>query len=71
MNEESLVRPEDRWFSDSPDAGDSSCLCSRCGKVIEEEDGPPIRIFDVDNDRERRYHPNCVSSNFAGKGPGT
>ncbi len=32
----------DTKFYDSPDAGDPACLCSRCGKVI---DDAPIRAF--------------------------
>jgi hypothetical protein len=49
-----------RWFSDSPDAGDPSCLCSWCGCVIAEKDAPAIRLFDTDTNREARFHRACA-----------
>lgn len=35
----------DRVFTDSPDAGDPACVCSRCGKQIPEIDAPIIRAW--------------------------
>jgi hypothetical protein len=57
------ILPTDRLFPDSPDAGEADCLCSRCGKVIGEGVGVPIRAF-VDDGRggEYRYHPVCLGS---------
>jgi hypothetical protein len=46
-----------KWFQDSPDAGDPECICSWCGKVIE-EDEMPLRLFRSDN-REARIHLSC------------
>jgi hypothetical protein len=56
------ILPGDRLFRDSPDVGEADCLCSRCGKVIGEDGGVPIRAF-VDDGRggEYRYHPVCLA----------
>lgn len=35
----------DRVFTDSPDAEDPACICSRCGKQIPEIDAPIIRAW--------------------------
>lgn len=53
-------------FTDSPDAGMLSCLCSRCGKIIkqEEEEGPPIRLWpgtDGKQEVEFRFHHKCYT----------
>lgn len=60
------VIPTDRPFRDSPDAGESSCLCSRCGRLIEETE-MPIRFWQPDahgnpkpDSVEWRYHPACI-----------
>lgn len=47
----------DRLFSDSPDIGDPTCLCSRCGLAIAEEIG--IRAWPSDGG-EYRYHHSCL-----------
>lgn len=49
----------DTKFYDSPDAGDPACLCSRCGKVIDEA---PIRAFPENGEYEYRYHPACLGA---------
>jgi len=49
-----------RWFSDSPDIGDPDCLCSLCGQVITEDDGPAIRVTSAIDDREARFHSWCA-----------
>lgn len=46
-----------KFFSDSPDAGDPSCVCSWCGKVIEERE-MPLRLF-RENNTEARLHQRC------------
>jgi hypothetical protein len=52
------------WFNDSPDAG-PACICSVCGKAIlvpEDDDFdcvPPLRMFDVNNKTEARFHEGC------------
>lgn len=38
------VLPTDKYFYDSPDTGMPECLCSRCNKVIPEDD-VPIRAW--------------------------
>lgn len=59
-----------RWFSDSPEAGNPSCLCSYCGERIEArpegedwetdcEEGEPIRMFS--KNLELRFHPRCLN----------
>lgn len=54
------VLPSDRKFDDSPDAGEATCLCSRCGQVIGETN-VPIRVFVYEGrDGEYRYHARCV-----------
>jgi len=56
------VQPEDTLFQESPDAGHPDCLCSRCGKAIQEGE-VPIRMFiDGDKGGEYRYHFLCVGS---------
>lgn len=47
------------WFSDSPGAGHPDCICSYCGLVINEEQAPPIRLFEDENNLEARFHLNC------------
>ena len=49
-----------RWFRDSPDAGDSLCICSYCEEVISKEDAPAIRLFD--NKQEARFHFECFQT---------
>lgn len=55
------IRQSDRIFTDSPDAG-PECLCSRCGKPITEDDGPPIRAWPENSNCEYRYHPVCLGA---------
>jgi hypothetical protein len=53
------ILPTDQPFSDSPDAGDPGCLCSRCGLPIIEDDGP-VRAWPDDESYEYRFHPACM-----------
>lgn len=59
------VLETDRLFGDSPDTGRKTCLCSRCGELIEEED-VPIRIWPTVNGKvshyEYRYHSECLET---------
>lgn len=51
--------PTDTLFSDSPDAGQPACKCSRCGQVIHSR--IPIRMFTTTKPmKEYRYHPACL-----------
>ncbi len=52
------ILPTDTLFDESPDAGDPTCLCSRCKSVIE-AGTVPVRAF-TDDDCEYRFHPACV-----------
>ncbi len=52
------IKESDRLFTDSPDAGDPECHCSRCQKLIGEEE-VPIRML-VDGKYEYRYHARCL-----------
>lgn len=45
------VEANDRIFADSPDAGWPECICSRCGKMIT-EDEIPLRLWTTNNDGE-------------------
>ena len=49
-----------RWFTDSPDAGDPACLCSRCGDPIPEHD-VPLRAWKEQLGRtlEARFCEEC------------
>jgi hypothetical protein len=51
----------DQEFSDSPNAGDNDCHCSRCGKLIPEIDAPIIRCFTERNTEYRFCHQCCKS----------
>jgi hypothetical protein len=55
-----LIVETDKVFHDSPDVGEPTCVCSRCGRPIE-EDVVPIRAW-IDEGRggEYRFHPACV-----------
>jgi hypothetical protein len=57
--------PSDILFKHSPDAGHSTCICSRCSKRIG-EDQVPLRVWttnekdEVDeNSQEYRYCEEC------------
>ncbi len=52
------ILPNDVLFQGSPCAGDLDCLCSRCGKFIDEYE-VPIRSFQEGN-AEYRYHVSCL-----------
>ena len=56
--------PELRFWQDSPDVGDHTCICSYCEEIIEEP--PAIRFFDTDKHMEARLHVECfrVCSEF-------
>lgn len=49
-----------KWFTDSPDVGDPSCICSLCGEQVPEED-LPIRLWNDNHDPtlEARFHEDC------------
>jgi hypothetical protein len=53
------IFPTDQIFTDSPDASEPLCICSRCGKLIEEDDGP-VRAWPEDESYEYRFHPACM-----------
>jgi hypothetical protein len=56
----SLVKDGDRLFQDSPDAGDPTCFCSRCGQLIREETIAIRGWVDEGRGGEYRYHPACL-----------
>lgn len=43
------IKITDKFFYDSPDAGDKNCLCSRCGKHIPGNDSPIIRVWPTES----------------------
>lgn len=49
----------DHIFSDSPDAGNPACICSRCGQKISDV---PVGIILAwpDEGGEYRFHPECL-----------
>lgn len=49
------IKETDKLFTDSPDAGDYSCICSRCGKKIEERESPITRVFVEDDETDMIY----------------
>lgn len=53
------IEPTDFLFEDSPEVGEATCRCSRCGEVIGESE-IPVRAFDPETLGEYRYHPACV-----------
>ena len=53
------IIPTDKFFYDSPDAGDSSCICSRCNKPIPEEDSPILRVMPTDLG-DYGFDPNAI-----------
>lgn len=55
-------KPELRFFSDSPNAGDPTCICSFCDNVIHEP--PVLRIFDRERWKtmEARLHKDCFQA---------
>jgi len=48
------------WFDDSPDAGDPACICSYCGRVID-EDQVPLRIWSQAGKKEARLCEGCTA----------
>jgi hypothetical protein len=61
------LRPADKLFDNSPDAGHPQCICSRCGERIQEGEFP-IRMFttngigEVDeHSKEARYCEFCMT----------
>ncbi len=57
--------PTDTQYDDSPDTGWPECTCSRCNKMITDEE-VPIRIWDTDDNgevtegsKEYRYCEAC------------
>ncbi len=48
-----------KWFKDSPDTGDPACICSFCGKVIEEGE-IPLRVWQETGNMEFRLHIDCA-----------
>lgn len=63
------ILPTDKLFTDSPDAGTKECICSRCLKLITEEEAPAIRVWPEDEstgvltNTEYIFHINCLSEN--------
>ncbi len=67
------------WFTNSPDTGNKDCICSYCNVVIEEEEGPAIRMWhEIKVPRqpggkprkvvlEARFHHACYKSLLAAK----
>lgn len=53
------IRPTDRFFLDSPYPGDPECLCSRCLKLIG-EDEVPIMFWTQNGKKKWRYHAVCL-----------
>ncbi|QHV99247.1 hypothetical protein [Spirosoma endbachense] len=53
------ILPTDTLFRDSPDAGHPQCLCSRCGKKLEEWHHP-IRAWPEKQNAEYRFHLACI-----------
>ena len=54
-----------QWFTDSPDTGEMTCICSWCEMVISDEDVPAIRM--TTNTKlpiEARFHVDCWSKNM-------
>lgn len=51
------------WFRDSPDAGEPTCICSLCGKLIDEDD-VPIRAWPEHDKREVRFHVECFAESI-------
>ena len=57
----------DKLFTDSPDTGDIDCLCSRCGKQINESECP-LRCWPTDqttgqpDNSEYRFCEKCMFS---------
>lgn len=54
------IQPTDTRFFNSPDAGHPHCLCSRCGKKIEEWHAPCLRAWPESGKSEYRFHWGCV-----------
>ena len=53
------------WFVDSPNAGDPGCICSLCGKVIEDVE-TPLRLFRERDNYELRLHKKCAEKAIVG-----
>ena len=53
------ILPTDTRFTNSPGPGDPQCHCSRCGKVIKENE-IPIRAWPDGMSYECRYHLQCI-----------
>ena len=47
------------WFDDSPDAGDPDCICSYCGRFID-EDQVPVRLTNEETNKEARFCEDCT-----------
>ena len=47
------------WFNDSPDAGNTACVCSFCGKLIRDYEHP-LRIFRTNNMELRLHRTPCA-----------
>lgn len=53
------------WFTDSPDVGSPTCVCSWCSRLIER--GVPIRLYREIAPREvleARFHDACCEPVF-------
>lgn len=50
------------WFTDSPDAGEKTCICSVCGELITAHEHP-LRVWtDEAEPLEARFHDKCWNS---------
>ncbi|MEW6306767.1 MAG: hypothetical protein AB1705_25145 [Verrucomicrobiota bacterium] len=56
-----VVQPTDLVFTESPDAGDPQCVCSRCQRRIGEEEGAVIRAS-ASESTELRYCNDCAAA---------
>lgn len=62
-----ILETDTTWYT-SPDAGHPHCLCSRCNKLIKEND-VPVRAWPDDGSYEYRFHPECLGFIVSKNGP--
>ena len=64
---QSVIKKDDKAFTETAQPGDPDCICSRCGKPIEKQEYPitssklnvQLVIF--------RYHVKCIREQFEKK----
>ena len=54
------ILSSDRTFTDSPNIGDSRCICSRCGERIKNSREGAIRGWEKEKNLEYRFHYRCL-----------